>query len=480
MQRVACAALDARGDAMAVWERSTGFGSDTVQQAAFRPAGGVRQAPVDISAAGKTADEVRVAVDAHRGGGNVKQRGGPGASNCIRLRGWAALIAALWLLSGASSAVARTWVRQLTPNPPGGNQALQGVSCASGGECIAVGYSEIDTGGGSDNIPVAERYTAGRWTLESVPEPPGVSPQTGRGAELNSVACPAPTHCITVGEYDQRASNRPLIERYDGTAWTMMTAPVPRSFTSLHLSGVSCWTSRACVAAGYWTTGRLAVAHPLIERYNGSAWRLESAPRARAGRRLLSTGLNAVSCASARACLAVGTHDDPQRLFELNFAERWDGSRWTAQAAPNVNHQSDQLLSDVSCSAASDCTAVGSYSAGSHGAGFYSLQVIEHFDGRRFTLEPTPKFASGKHYSLSAIACASRTRCTTVGSSSPTHGASDSNALAEHWDGRRWSLDTTPHIAESGLYSVSCPRAAARCTAVGAAYPAGTVAEATP
>jgi hypothetical protein len=56
-------ALDANGDAVAVWERDDG--TEEIVQAATRPAGGTWGAPVDLSAAGESAKEARVALDAN-------------------------------------------------------------------------------------------------------------------------------------------------------------------------------------------------------------------------------------------------------------------------------------------------------------------------------------------------------------------------------------------------------------------------------
>ena len=56
-------AIDAQGDAVAVWERSDG--SSVIVQGASRPAGGSWQAPVNLSEAGENAGEPEVAVDAH-------------------------------------------------------------------------------------------------------------------------------------------------------------------------------------------------------------------------------------------------------------------------------------------------------------------------------------------------------------------------------------------------------------------------------
>ena len=54
-------AIDAAGDAVAVWDRSNG--ANTIVQAAARPAGGSFGAPVDLSVAGGNALVPQVAID---------------------------------------------------------------------------------------------------------------------------------------------------------------------------------------------------------------------------------------------------------------------------------------------------------------------------------------------------------------------------------------------------------------------------------
>jgi plastocyanin len=56
-------AVNGKGDAIAVWDRGSAI--DAVTQAAFMPAGGTWQAPVDISPEGDSAFEPQVAFDGH-------------------------------------------------------------------------------------------------------------------------------------------------------------------------------------------------------------------------------------------------------------------------------------------------------------------------------------------------------------------------------------------------------------------------------
>ena len=55
-------AIDAAGDAAAVWEHSNG--TNTIIQSASRPVGGAFSAPIDLSVAGQNALEPQIAIDA--------------------------------------------------------------------------------------------------------------------------------------------------------------------------------------------------------------------------------------------------------------------------------------------------------------------------------------------------------------------------------------------------------------------------------
>ena len=72
------------------------------------------------------------------------------------------------------------------------------------------------------------------------------------------------------------------------------------------------------------------------------------------------TALAAVSCMSARFCLAVGATGAQDTL-----AERWTGVRWSARAHPRREpHRVHRCWTAVSCAGSRACLAVGSYNAG--------------------------------------------------------------------------------------------------------------------
>ena len=168
----------------------------------------------------------------------------------------AASAAALAVLPGAASASASTgWSAQTTPSPPGALSAeLSGVACGSPADCTAVG--SYDTTSGTVNL--AERYNGSTWAIQFTPD-------SGSGDSLSGVACISAADCIAVGS----TSTDPLIESWNGTAWTIDAIPPGGGA----LYEIKCAGAASCIAVGSTSSSK-----PLIERYNGTSWTLQAVP----------------------------------------------------------------------------------------------------------------------------------------------------------------------------------------------------------
>jgi hypothetical protein len=166
----------------------------------------------------------------------------------------------------------------------------------------------------------------------------------------------------------------------------------------------------------------------------------------------------AASCSSAAACLAFAINDFPRGFGE--FAETWNGSRWTVQAVPDGNASAD--LDGVSCRSARWCMAVGSKASGDTN----SVPVADRWNGTSWTRATPPAPARATTSGLGAVACSGTRACTAVGSFAK--GSSAPKPLAERWNGSAWKVQPVPVPAASGslLAGVACPRANA-CRAVG-------------
>jgi hypothetical protein len=152
-----------------------------------------------------------------------------------------------------------------------------------------------------------------------------------------------------------------LALRWNGASWSATTAAVPASSSDTGLSGVSCTSTTACAAVGYYSNSSDRYV-TLVERWNGSKWTVQASPT---GPGTVTNELLGVSCVSASACAAVGysrSGSNPR----LALAERWNGTRWVITATPAIAGSTGAILSAVSCTAATACTAVDYFQDASH------------------------------------------------------------------------------------------------------------------
>jgi hypothetical protein len=161
----------------------------------------------------------------------------------------------------------KAWSTQTLPGLTQGS-SLGGVSCVSTSSCVAVGWE------GSQDVwgPLAEHWAGGRWTVLSVP-----NPDPNGGAEFNSVSCVSATECMAVGD-DQNGvatSDATLAAQWNGRAWTLL--PTPSAQTYSGLASVSCTSPTACVAVGTSSADLGGALTPLVEVWDGTAWTVQAA-----------------------------------------------------------------------------------------------------------------------------------------------------------------------------------------------------------
>lgn len=275
---------------------------------------------------------------------------------------------------------------------------------------------------------------------------------------LNAVSCRSGDACMAVGQGPGGLAAEP----WDGRQWSYQTVS---NKVQGSLTAVSCWSGHSCMAVGARTSPQQNQL-PISARWNGTAWRLESMPNP-APRR--STDLQGVSCSSARACIAVGDYDvwSSHGFTLAPLAERWNGRRWTIEAPPRPVRATYSTLHGVSCSSPYACIAVGYYFTRSA-----QLALVEGWNGRRWTIESVPRPARATDSSFGGVSCSSRNACTAVGFYARPHR---SDALAERWNGRRWTIQQTLDRTRTGtdLSDVSCA-AQHVCTAIGSFRRDGT------
>jgi hypothetical protein len=297
---------------------------------------------------------------------------------------------------------------------------------------------------------------AGGWTMQTPVAPAAVS-----DSALTGTACVSTTFCMAVGIDDQglESSSAQLAlgafsELWNGTAWVVQPLPTPSSGAA-SLAGVSCVSTTSCVAVGF-VSGSSSAQTPLVETWNGTSWAEQPAAV-----RPATGALAGVSCLSPTFCVAVGYgFRRPGVLAPL--AEIWNGQSWRAQPTPKVGKFHIGSLRAVSCAAANDCTAAGSYLV--HREDDDNGTLAEHWDGKRWHVRG--KLGPASQGTLEGISCLRGAPCLAVGAVGLDQGQ-PGVPIAQRWNGRQWvAMPVGVHGSGGQLEGISCVSGRA-CVAVG-------------
>jgi hypothetical protein len=190
----------------------------------------------------------------------------------------------------------------------------------------------------------------------------------------------------------------------------------------------------ACVAAGLGSAAALAATQQV-------AWgTTRSAPAGKLGE------LFGVAAVSPTEVLAVGGYNPgraPTALLTNPYAERWNGTAWTATPVPLGPVYSPAQAAQLNGAAAvgpGDAWAVGTVS---NPSSFASQTLAYHWDGTAWTRSPTPDPAgAARGNTLAAVAARTASDVWAVGGD----GYSPAASLVLHWNGTAWRQVRVPNI----------------------------------
>ena len=359
------------------------------------------------------------------------------------LAGAAMLVVAEGLPAGAStvppwSVAASANALSTQPNN------LNGISCISSVECVAVGSYNNGTAGQT----LVEAWNGSTWTVASSPN---TSPNQGN--DLRGISCTSATNCVAVGSYYNGTAQQTLVEAWNGSTWSIEASPNTSPNQDNLLAAVSCVSSTHCVAVGSYYNG--TTDQTLIATWNGSNWSIASSPNAASPN---GNDLYGVSCTSSTACVAVGFYHG---TTDQALVETWDGSKWTIASTPILSPAGDNYLNDVSCSSTTACVAVGHHFNGTN-----DQTLIATLMGTTWSIAASPNTSPLQNNQLTGVSCTSPTDCVTVGSYS---NGTTTQTLIEIWDGTTWSVSASPNTSanqDNVLASVSCTSSTV-CASVG-------------
>jgi outer membrane protein OmpA-like peptidoglycan-associated protein len=271
------------------------------------------------------------------------------------------------LLLGENADSWATGVQATLPANAGSPQevTLSSVSCASAGDCTAVGSYE-DGSGYAQGLLLTE--TSGSWATgveTTLPADAG----SNSNVYLSSVSCASAGNCTAVGRYfDSSGDAQGLLLTETSGSWaTGVEATLPAdagSNPNVSLDSVSCAYAGNCTAVGRYEGGGAEAQGLLLSETSGSWTTGVEATLPANATSGPNVSLNSVSCASVGNCTAIGTDDNASSnepgLLLTETAGSW-ATAVEATVPANAEEPASPSLGSVSCAPADNCTAVGGY-----------------------------------------------------------------------------------------------------------------------
>ena len=228
----------------------------------------------------------------------------------------------------------------------------------------------------------------------------------------------------------------PLSQHYDGTSWSVVSTPDPGKFSVLRgvvsISATDAWAVGVEFMASGGNQG-------LLLHWNGKAWSQVAAP--------LMSGefiyLNRVAANNSKDIWAVGGAYNTSGSVNSPVTMHYNGKKWTIVNIPNVGSYGS-TLSAVTGTSKTDEWAIGDTWANASRTSFVTL--AEHWNGKKWTVVPTPNANANDNVFNAAIAIASND----VWVVGDYWTGSIFDTLTEHWDGTKWSIVTSPTIGTYG------------------------------
>jgi hypothetical protein len=367
---------------------------------------------------------------------------------------------------------------------------VNSISCATAGNCAAGGSyaSEVDPFHSAPLGFVVDE-TNGIWGKAQ--EVPGLGALTVfgpfGGSYVTSVSCAAAGACAAVGTYtDAQGAIQDFVVDESGGTWG--TAEEVPGLGALNVGGraliqsVSCGAVGDCAAAGaYWSSTVPGSWQGLVVDELNGTWGTATVVPGPPG--AVTASLSQVSCAAADDCAAVGSYKDAKSAYQGFVVEESGGTWGTAKDVPGLsalNAGGDASAGTISCAAAGDCSAGGRYK---DDIGAYQGFVVDESSGTWGTAREVPGLGAlndGKNAVVLAVSCAVAGACAGGGSfdTDPNH---PQGFVVDETDGSWGKAKVVPGLGslnvgrDAEIQSISCG-AAGNCAASGLYNGAGDTA----
>ncbi|TVZ05375.1 hypothetical protein EAS64_12490 [Trebonia kvetii] len=209
---------------------------------------------------------------------------------------------------------------------------------------------------------------------------------------------------------------------------------------------ISCASATACLAVGSAERGTPRTSVPVVQAFNAGTWRTVAVKAP--GKPGSRTTLTGVSCPAAGYCLAVGEYDPGDRGLPRPYAMSWDGASLSPAVRLPLPTASDlEEMGGVSCPAVNRCVVTGNVPRG---------EIIWTWNGSAWSMMsvPTPDTVADEYFD--SVQCTTVTDCMVAGRES---AGSSTVPAAASWNGRSFTRLRPPAptgMSTAGYSGLSC------------------------
>src|SRR5215468_1543203 len=278
---------------------------------------------------------------------------------------------------------------------------------------------------------------SGGWTVDKV-QLYGTNDNS-----VGAIAGSSPTDIWAADDFlpDTATSNQDatltFAEHYDGKNWTVTPTPNTgvnfNSFYGLAASQGQAWAVGEYLNSDYQDRA-------LLDSWNGSQWSIANIPQPGPVRDMLF-GATALSPSDV---WVVGDQENQNGKFQT-LAEHWDGSSWTVIQTPNPGSTGDHLYAVDAVSADNVWAAGMQLSGDSPDQG-----LVEHWDGRKWSVVPMPAPASADLVMLDGISATASQVWVTGEADSPEGGG---QPFVAGYQGGTWTIPQLPAVPDGANWT---------------------------
>jgi len=380
-----------------------------------------------------------------------------------------------------------TWTTPTTVKAPTGAAAdpgitIESVSCATAGNCAAVGSYDDAAG---DQEPFVDNEVSGVWQSAKEVTLPANALGSGQEAFVKSVACPSVGNCSAAGSYLDNTTtqgSQGFLLKESGGTWqgatelTLNAATNQNPFVSL--SQIACSGTGNCVVAGSFINVDDVTRAIVVDEAHGTwgAAKLLQLPGNASA--YAAASVSELTCVTNQ-CTVLGTYDTSSGAVvaatatETNFV--WTGLNQLTMPTNTTSNPHVYLYGygGISCASAGNCALGGQYR---DAAGLYEGFVANEKNGTwapaSEVLLPAGAESAGQNGGVVAVSCAAAGQCRAGAAYLDASGSYQALVINETngvWQrGTKVALPAgaTSVGVDGGVYALVCATPNA-CTAVG-------------